>query len=796
MSSYDRALTRATNTLRRRAAGLVALLLAVTGLAFLPAGAAYAVYPGFVCTGNTVYALDGSGNVQRVASTGGSATTNAAYGSGRWNALALAGAGTQSWAFDRDNNRVRMAGSDHAEQTWNMPSSTKYGDVVAGAINPSTGIYYYAAGGSTWTVYAFNTVTKTAIGQVATITGTGLGGNGDFAFDATGNLYIVSNDPSYSGGTAGTLARVNGTLPTTAGSTTLGISVLAGTPAGQGNYHSMAFDSSGYLVIGAGSKLIRVNPTTGAEVDSSTLSFGFVDLASCSSPSTAQALVNLPEGRHGTNDQFTVAITGNGLTSGNTGTTAGTDTGLQDTSAEKAGPAVVLPGQTYTITQTPSGTTVLTNYVTSWTCVNGSGTTIASGTGSSGTFTVPSASGSSVTCTFTNTPLTPAIKLTKTAGTLTDVNSNGPDAGDKITYTFTVKNTGNVALNPVTVHDPLFGGATPNITCPSGSLAPSASVTCTARTYTLTQADVDAGKVDNTATATGTATNGVKVTDTSSTTTPVAAFPAISLKKTAGAVTDLDGNGPDVGDTIAYTFKVTNTGNVTLNPVTVHDPLFGSSAPSITCPAGALAPGASVTCTAATYTLKQADVDAGKVDNTATATGTGPSGAKVTSSDTTSTPVARTAAIDLVKTASAINDLDSNGADAGDTIVFGFKVTNTGNVTLNPVTVHDPLFTGGSPNITCPAGALAPGATVTCTNRTYTLVQADVDAGKLENTATATGTGPSGAKVTDTASTLSPIPAGSSTRAPRRSPTSTATARTPATRSPTPSRSRTPGRSR
>jgi uncharacterized repeat protein (TIGR01451 family) len=758
-----RTATSTTSRWRRRASGLAALLLTGTGLALLPAGAAYANYPSFVCTNNTVYSVKlDNGQVYSVDSTTGSGSIRAEFGTGNWNALALGGAGSDIWAFERDDNKVKVARNTHTQQTYSVPSNSKSTSVVAGAINPANGIYYYASGGSTWHVFAFDTVSKTGLGQVATISGTGLGGNGDFAFDGSGNLYIVSNDTFSSGsGPAGTLARVNGSLPTTAGSTALGVTVLAETPAGNGQYHSMAFDSSGLLVIGTSSpKILRANPATGAIVDSSSMGYDFTDLASCAQPSTAQAQVNLPQGRHTAGDQFTVKISGGGLGTSNTGTTTGTDSGVQSDSAEKAGPAVVLPSQTYTITQTAAGSTSLSNYATSWTCKTASGTTVASGTGNSGTFTMPSSAGSEVTCTFTNLPQRPAIKLTKTASAINDVNGNGPDAGDKITYSFTVKNTGDIALNPVTVNDPLFGGSNPNITCPSGSLAPSATITCTSKTYTLTQADVNAGTIDNTATAKGTGTNGVQVSDTSSTGTPIAAFPAILLKKTAGAINDVDGNGPDAGDKIPYTFKVTNTGNVSLNPVTVHDPLFSGSNPNITCPPGALAPGASVTCSTATYTLTQANVDAGQVDNTGTATGTAPSGAKVTDSDTTSTPVARTATVDLVKTSSAIDDVDGNGADAGDKITFGFKVVNTGNVTLDPVKVHDPLFGGANPNITCPTGALAPAATVTCTSRTYTLTQVDVDSGKLENTATATGTKPGGGTVSDTSSTLNPIPAG------------------------------------
>ena len=57
--------------------------------------------------------------------------------------------------------------------------------------------------------------------------------------------------------------------------------------------------------------------------------------------------------------------------------------------------------------------------------------------------------------------------------------------------------------------------------------------------------------------------------------------------------------------------------------MTVTDPMPGLSA--IACPATTLAPGASETCTA-TYTTTQADVDAGSITNTGTATGTPPTG--------------------------------------------------------------------------------------------------------------------------------------------------------------------------
>ena len=92
----------------------------------------------------------------------------------------------------------------------------------------------------------------------------------------------------------------------------------------------------------------------------------------------------------------------------------------------------------------------------------------------------------------------------------------------------------------------------------------------------------------------GTGSNSVRCTDT-----PIPAGPAISLVKTGTL------NGNNAGDSIDYEFLVTNTGNVTLDSITVDDPMFTT----VDCPVTTLAPGADTTCTAS-YTRTQADVDA------------------------------------------------------------------------------------------------------------------------------------------------------------------------------------------
>ena len=211
---------------------------------------------------------------------------------------------------------------------------------------------------------------------------------------------------------------------------------------------------------------------------------------------------------------------------------------------------------------------------------------------------------------------------------------------------------------------------------------------------------------------------------TDGTTTPVPGTAALTLDKTAAAPTDVDGDGLiGAGDTIAYTFVVTNTGTVTLTNIAVNDPKVGT----VSCPVTTLAPGESVTCTA-TYTLTQADITAGTVDNTATATGTPPPGvtAPPPATDSTTTPVPGTAALTLEKSLAGATDVDGNGSiGAGDTIAYSFVVTNTGTVTLTNIAVNDPKVG----TVSCPVTMLAPGESVTCT-ATYTLTQADITAGR------------------------------------------------------------------
>src|SRR5512145_1050036 len=71
----------------------------------------------------------------------------------------------------------------------------------------------------------------------------------------------------------------------------------------------------------------------------------------------------------------------------------------------------------------------------------------------------------------------------------------------------------------------------------------------------------------------------------------------------------------------------------------------------------------------------------------------------------------------------------------GNTITYAIVATNTGNVTLNNVTIADSAAVLGVCTPAQPA-TLAPAATLTCP-ATHVVTQADVDAGSFINLATA-----------------------------------------------------------
>ena len=210
-----------------------------------------------------------------------------------------------------------------------------------------------------------------------------------------------------------------------------------------------------------------------------------------------------------------------------------------------------------------------------------------------------------------------------------------------------------------------------------------------------------------------------------------------------------------VGNTITYSFQVTNNAAATLTNIAVVDAFTdapaGATPPVVSCPATTLAPNVSTTCTAV-YTVTQADIDNGGLSDVATATGTSAGGGTISNaSNGVTVPAVASPAITMTKSASP-----TSVTGAGDTITYNFLVTNTGNQTVHGLTVADPKLGPGS--VSCPLATLPPTASTTCA-ASYTVTQADMDSGSITNRATATALDPTGAARTATSTAVVTAPA-------------------------------------
>ncbi len=328
------------------------------------------------------------------------------------------------------------------------------------------------------------------------------------------------------------------------------------------------------------------------------------------------------------------------------------------------------------------------------------------------------------------------------------------ELGQTIVFQITATNTGNVTLTDVGATDDGLRRADGTVlaltSAPgfvsadqgsgAGTLLPGETAIYTA-TYVLVQADIDAGGVSNVATVSGRPPLGAPVTDVTdngvdgdgnSVDDPVVldvpAQPAISLLKRLHADSML--SFAAVGDVIDYEFEVTNTGNITVtDAISIADPLITDAGGIITCEAPPLAPGENLLC-AGSYVITQADIDAGQLDNTATA-----SAGDVTSDPSDlSVPAIQTPDLSVLKEAEEIATVDFI---TGAVVNYSYTVTNSGNTTVTaPISVTDNLIA----DVTCPAlpaTGLAPAATLVCTGA-YTVTADDVDLGSVTNLASAT----------------------------------------------------------
>lgn len=216
-----------------------------------------------------------------------------------------------------------------------------------------------------------------------------------------------------------------------------------------------------------------------------------------------------------------------------------------------------------------------------------------------------------------------------------DTNEDGTvNPGDSVVYNFTVSNTGNATITNITIGDPLVV-----VTGGPVNLAPGASDSTTfSAVYAITQEDVEAGAVYNLALAEGIDSLGDPIVAESQdptpleegdplidpacpecTVAPLTQNPAMALIKTA-EFNDDNGDGmAQAGETITYSFSVTNTGNVTLTDVVIIDELPGvvlSGGPIAVLGIGET----DSTTYTAVYHITQEDINQGTVSNQASAT--------------------------------------------------------------------------------------------------------------------------------------------------------------------------------
>ena len=329
--------------------------------------------------------------------------------------------------------------------------------------------------------------------------------------------------------------------------------------------------------------------------------------------------------------------------------------------------------------------------------------------------------------------IVPGLTITKSATDGTDT-QNVIQGGDAI-YKIVVENTGNIALNNVTVSDPLAPACDAVIgTLPAGDMF----------MYNCTLANVTAS-FTNTATVTGDPANGGQQLSVSDNSDVVVLEPSISIVKTAA-------DGSDIqyvlsGNTANFQITVINDGDVTLNNINVSDP----TTPSCDNVIGTLMPGQSSTYPCTVNNVTDDFINIANVSGDPD--GGGPA---VTDTDPTEVIVP---CIELEKGSSL--DLGADGvASVGDIITYTYTVTNCGNALLNNVAISEVQgsFSGTgtlpSPSAVNPS-TLAPGQTASST-ATYAITQADITAGMVDNQASVVGDDPSGQPVEDDSDSSNP----------------------------------------
>ncbi|MEL6122756.1 MAG: hypothetical protein AAFR14_03470, partial [Bacteroidota bacterium] len=321
--------------------------------------------------------------------------------------------------------------------------------------------------------------------------------------------------------------------------------------------------------------------------------------------------------------------------------------------------------------------------------------------------------------TTTITLAQPEIAIVKSSPVLTGDNDNSTDisAGDEITYTITLTNTGTARLTEVEVSDPLL--SPDSEFCPL--VRPGETCVLTG-IYSVSAADIVAGQIQNTAFG----NSAQSEPDTAMLITPLRA-PDASITKSFISNRDDDQSGDlSEGDQLTYEIVVTNIGTATLTDVFINDQMLTPS--DVRCPI--VAP--SERCVLrGTYIVSSDDVAAGQITNVAASISD--QTPEIRDNETVSLP---RPLLGITKELTSLDDVDgSSDISVGDTLQYSVTAINSGSAALTDVRVSDPLL---SPSLQiCPI--LRPGESCILQGG-YPVSAADVVNGMVPNEANAVST--------------------------------------------------------
>lgn len=394
------------------------LMVAAGGAIVLPAAPAQAAPVSITCEPGVVYSVSQAGQMRGISGGSPKNVGDAASGVSNFNGLGIGTDGSAVYAYERNFNWL---GSETGLTVYRFNSSTgKWASTgksvtvsgigfIGGAVDLSTGRYYiggYTSSGTSFRLYVYDASTNaiTYKGTIDTSADSGGAANGDIAFDTNGNLFIVRGS-----GTTTTVFSVTSANLAKANGGTISSSKSAGFTTNS-NVNGVSFDAAGKAYLGTGDTITSYDmPNWSNKQSFAGGSWSSTDLASCSSPATITLQKDVQGGRAKSSDQFGLSLKQGSTELGAT-TTTGTQTGIQD---EIVGPLPAKRGAEIVFSESAATGADLGNYASTYSCaVDGNALSGSSGTGTSGTVTIPN-TGDAVVCTITNAPLTANVSIHK-----------------------------------------------------------------------------------------------------------------------------------------------------------------------------------------------------------------------------------------------------------------------------------------------------------------------------------------------------------------------------------------------